>query len=259
MSSKVELRVDDEDVLIVTLNRPEMLNALDIETLHALSAAWDRAASTDIRCVVVTGAGKGFCAGADIKSPREGLDPSTSGLRHTYNPHVLAMAALEKPVIAAVNGVAAGAGLSLACAADIRVVADTARFVPSFATIGLVPDAGGTFFIPRILGYSRAFEWLASGRKLTADEAFGWGLANEVVSSENLEKRAIGLAHELAAQPGGGVALTKRALNLSARRHLTEQLDVEVELQNLALKAPGRAEARARMIENLAQKPSRTS
>lgn len=246
------VRVDrDGAVLLVTLDRPEALNALTTEMLHELTAVWELAAEPSVRAVVVTGAGRGFCAGADLMAPRADRDPAVSGLRHTYNPHITALVALEKPVIAAVNGAAAGAGLALACAADLRLAAPTAKFVPAFARIGLVPDSGATYLVPRILGYSRTFEWLTSGRAVLADEALAWGLVHEVVESEELVSTAMQKAHALADLPGLGVALTKRALTQSARGLLLEQLELEAQLQAEAVRAPGRAEARARALEQL--------
>lgn len=239
------------DVLLVTLNRPEQFNALTTELLHALTEAWAVAADPDVRAVVVTGAGRGFCAGADLKSARHG-NPATSGLRHTYNPHILAMTGLEKPVIAAVNGAAAGAGLALAFGADIRIASQQAKFVPAFGNIGLVPDSGATYLIPRLIGYSRTFEWLSSGRAVGADEALRWGLVNEVVPPDDVVPSALERAEVLAQVPGLALGLTKRALTSASRRLLVEQLELEVELQPLAVNAPGRAEARARLVERLA-------
>jgi 2-(1,2-epoxy-1,2-dihydrophenyl)acetyl-CoA isomerase len=244
------------DVLLVTLNRPEHFNALTTELLHALTAVWAEAAEPDVRAVVVTGAGRGFCAGADLTSTRNG-NPATSGLRHTYNPHILAMTGLEKPVIAAVNGAAAGAGLALAFGADIRIASQQAKFVPAFGNIGLVPDSGATYLIPRLIGYSRSFEWLASGRAVGADEALQWGLVNEVVPPDEVVPCALERAEALAQVPGLALGLTKRALTSASRRLLIEQLELEVELQPLAVNAPGRAEARARLVERLANGTNR--
>lgn len=241
----------DEDVLVVTLNRPEVYNALTPQMLHALTDAWAEAADPSVRAVVITGAGRGFCAGADLKASREGLSPATSGLRHTYNPHILALSELEKPVIAAVNGAAAGAGMGLAFAADIRIGTPQTKFVPAFVQIGLVPDSGVTYFLPRLLGYTRSFDWLSSGRPLLADEALDWGLLNAVTTPEYLLEEAMARAHRLAAMPGLGVGLTKRALTYASRVHLQQQLELEAELQPQATNAPGRAEARALMVERL--------
>ncbi|MEV8635632.1 enoyl-CoA hydratase-related protein [Streptosporangium sp. NPDC051023] len=238
-------------VLTVTLNRPERLNALDAATLYALADAWHEAADPAVRAVVVTGAGRGFCAGADLRAPRDTSRPGSTGLRHTYHPHVLAMAALDKPVIAAVNGPAAGAGLSLAAAADLRIAAEGAKFVPAFTAIGLVPDAGGAYFLPRLLGYARAYEWLATGRPLTAAEALTWGLVSEVVPAGELLSHATKLAHQMADAPGIALGLTKRLLNHGLNVGLAELLDEEARLQALAVAAPGRDQARARMVNRM--------
>ncbi|MEU8270795.1 enoyl-CoA hydratase-related protein [Sphaerisporangium sp. NPDC049002] len=241
----------DGPVLTVTLNRPQSLNALDAETLYALAEAWHEAADPEIRAVVVTGSGRGFCAGADLRAPADRSRPGINGLRHTYHPHVLAMAALEKPVIAAVNGAAAGAGLSLAAAADLRIASEEAKFVPAFTAVGLVPDAGGAYFLPRLLGYARAYEWLATGRRLTAAEALAWGLVSEVVPAGELLPRAARLAHQLAATPGCAVGLTKRLLDYGLNHGLAELLDEETRLQALAVAAPGRMRARAEVVGRL--------
>lgn len=243
----------DGNVLVVTLNRPELMNALDGATVDALSRAWIRATEPDVRAVVLTGAGRGFCAGADIRSPRP-ADGRPAGLRHTYNPMVLQLAELKVPVVAAINGTAAGAGLALACAADLRIMSGEAKLVPSFAAIGLIPDAGGTYFLTRLLGYSRAFDWLSSGRPLLAPEALEMGLANVVVAPEEVRERAVARAHELAAMPGLGVPLLKEALGRAVTGSLAEQVDLEARLQEQALAAPGRAEARAAMVAKLKER-----
>jgi len=237
----------DGAVLTVTLNRPERLNALDRDTLYALTDAWHEAADPEIRAVVVTGAGRGFCAGADLRASPDTSRPG-SGLRDIYHPHVLAMADLEKPVIAAVNGPAAGAGLSLAASADLRIAAEGARFVPAFTALGLVPDAGGGYFLPRLLGYARAYEWLLTGRSLTAAEALEWGLVSEVVPAGELLPAATRLAHLLADIPGRAAGLTKRLLGHGLGSGLAELLDEEARLQALAVAAPGRDRARAAVV-----------
>jgi len=239
----------DGDVLVVTLNRPEAMNAMNRALLEGLSIAWHEASDPAVRAVVVTGNGKGFCAGADLKGSGGDHHPGLSGLRHTYNTHVLGLASLEKPVIAAVNGAAAGAGLALACAADIRIASEAARFVPAFARIGLVPDAGASWFIPRLLGYSRAFEWLLSARPLSAAEALEWGLVLEVVPPEELLGRALERAHALAAVPGIAAALTKQLLSRAFDISLPEALEAENRTQPIAMAAPGRAEARAAVVK----------
>src|SRR5580765_2345103 len=161
----------DGGVLTITLNRPEVLNALTKAVHDGLKAAYREARGPDVRAVVLTGAGRGFCVGQDLTEFREGGGDIGTRLRSTYHPTILGLRALEKPVIAAVNGPAAGAGLSLACACDLRLAADTASFVPAFIGIGLIPDSGGSWTVTKLLGQARAFEWLTSNRKLGATEA----------------------------------------------------------------------------------------
>ena len=171
----------DGAVLTITLNRPDVLNAFNTAMHRGLAAALKDARDGGVRAVVLTGAGRGFCVGQDLTEFRDAPGDIGSRLRDNYHPNIRAIRALEKPVIAAVNGAAAGAGMSLACACDLRLAADTASFVPAFINIGLIPDSGGSYFVTRILGPARAFEWLTSGRKLTAADAHAWGLVNEVV------------------------------------------------------------------------------
>src|SRR3954469_8666675 len=191
----------DGAVLTITLNRPDVLNAFNADMHRALATALKEARSSDVRAVVVTGAGRGFCVGQDLTEFREAPGDIGSRLRENYHPNIRAIRALEKPVIAAVNGAAAGAGMSLACACDLRLAADTASFVPAFINIGLIPDSGGSYFVTRILGAARAFEWLASGKKLTAAEAHAWGLVTEVVEADRLAARTAELAARLADMP----------------------------------------------------------
>jgi 2-(1,2-epoxy-1,2-dihydrophenyl)acetyl-CoA isomerase len=221
-------------VLTITLNRPEVLNAFTSAMHKALAAALKEARSPDVRAVVVTGAGRGFCVGQDLTEFREAAGDIGARLRSTYHPNVLALRGLEKPVLAAINGPAAGAGISLACACDLRIAADDATFVPAFINIGLVPDSGSTYFVRRLLGTARAFEWLTSGRRLTAAEAHAWGLVSEVVEADRLLARAAELAAELAAMPTRGIALTKRLLDHAEHTTLEEQLELEAQLQAAA-------------------------
>ncbi len=242
------------EVLLITLNRPESLNAFD-ESLHAgLADAIFEAGSDEVRAVVLTGAGKGFCAGADLRATRS-KSTGNSTLRHTFNPNILALNALCKPLVTAVNGAAAGAGLALALAGDIRLAASGAKFVPAFVDIGLSPDNGVSFFASRLLGYGRAFEWLATGRRLMAAEALDLGLLTEVTPPEALLDRALEIAAHLAARPGLAVSLTKSLLQEASGGSLARQLELETEHQARAVNAPGRAEARARMVETLGRKP----
>ena len=225
----------DGSVLTITLNRPDVLNALNAAVHAGLGAALKDAARDDeIRAVVLTGAGRGFCVGQDLTEFREAAGDIGERLRSTYHPNILAIRALEKPVIAAVNGAAAGAGLSFACACDIRIAADTATFVPAFINIGLVPDSGGTYFVTRLLGPARALEWLACGRRLSAAEAHAWGLVSEVVEADALPARAAELAAAYAAAPTRGVGMTKRLFDHADDATLEEQLEWEAQLQAAA-------------------------
>ena len=224
----------DGAVLTITLNRPEVLNAFNAAMHTALADALTEAADPEVRAVVLTGAGRGFCVGQDLTEFREAPGDVGTRLRTNYHPNVLAIRGLEKPVIAAVNGAAAGAGLSFACACDLRLASDSASFVPAFINIGLVPDSGGTFFAVRLLGHARAFEWMTSGRKLTAAEAHAWGLVSEVVEGEGLAARAAEVAATLAAMPTRGIALTKQLFDRAGLNTLEEQLELEAQLQTAA-------------------------
>jgi 2-(1,2-epoxy-1,2-dihydrophenyl)acetyl-CoA isomerase len=237
------------NVMTMTLNRPDVLNAFNKAMHDALGAALKEARDPEVRAVVLTGAGRGFCVGQDLGEFREAPGDIGDRLRATYHPNVLAIRALEKPVIAAVNGAAAGAGMSFACACDLRIAADSASFVPAFINIGLIPDSGGTFFVTRILGYSRAFEWLASGRKLTAAEAHAWGLVSEVVEAERLPARAAEVAAEFAALPPIGVGMTKRLLDRADSSTLEEQLEREAQLQTAATRTEDFPEGVAAFLE----------
>jgi 2-(1,2-epoxy-1,2-dihydrophenyl)acetyl-CoA isomerase len=223
----------DGAVQTITLNRPDKMNAFT-RGMHAeLRDALKDARDPEVRAVVVTGAGRAFCAGQDLTEFGETADIGAA-LRATYHPNILAVRALEKPVIAAVNGACAGAGLSFACACDIRVAADAAAFVPGFIGIGLIPDAGGTYFIRRLLGASRAFEWMSSNRRLTAAEAHAWGLVSEVVEADALATRAADLAAFYAAMPTRAVGMTKRLFDHADNATLEEQLEHEAQLQAAA-------------------------
>jgi 2-(1,2-epoxy-1,2-dihydrophenyl)acetyl-CoA isomerase len=238
----------DGAVQTITLNRPEVFNAFN-RALHAgLRDAFKDARDPEVRAVVVTGAGRGFCAGQDLKEFSEPGDISEA-LRATYHPNVLAIRALEKPVIAAVNGACAGAGLSFACACDIRIASDAASFVPGFIGIGLVPDAGGTYFLHRLLGAPRAFEWMTSNRKLTAADAHAWGLVSEVVEADALASRAAELAAFYASLPTRAIGMTKRLFDHADSATLDEQLELEAQLQSVAAQSDDFREGVAAFIE----------
>jgi 2-(1,2-epoxy-1,2-dihydrophenyl)acetyl-CoA isomerase len=235
-------------VQTITLNRPEKMNAFTRGMHAALREALEEARDPEVRAVVVTGAGRAFCAGQDLTEFNEMGDVGV-GLRETYHPNVLAVRALEKPVIAAINGACAGAGLSFACACDIRIAADSAAFVPGFIGIGLIPDAGGTYFIHRLLGASRAFEWMSSNRRLTAAEAHSWGLVSEVVEADTLPARAAELAAFYAELPTRGIGLTKRLFDHADTATLDEQLEMEAQLQAAAAQTSDFREGVAAFLE----------
>jgi 2-(1,2-epoxy-1,2-dihydrophenyl)acetyl-CoA isomerase len=241
----------DGAVQTITLNRPEKMNAFT-RGMHAeLREALKQARDSEVRAVVVTGAGRAFCAGQDLTEFGETGDIGAT-LRATYHPNVQAVRALEKPVIAAVNGACAGAGLSFACACDIRIAADSASFVPGFVGIGLIPDAGGTFFINRLLGAARAFEWMSSNRRLTAAEAHAWGLVSEVVETDALAARAAELAAFYAALPTRAIGMTKRLFDHAATATLDEQLEHEAQLQAAAAQSEDFKEGVAAFLEKRA-------
>ena len=220
----------DGAVQTITLNRPDKLNAFT-QTLHAeLHEALEQARDPAVRAVVITGAGRGFSAGQDLTAFGESGDVAAM-LRATYHVNVLAIRSLEKPVIAGVNGVCAGAGLSLACACDLGVASDAAFFVPGFVGIGLIPDSGGTFFLQRLLGTPRAFEWMTSNRRLTAAEAHEWGLVSEVIEADSFPARLAERAAGLAAGPTQAIAATKRLFDQAATSTLEEQLEREAAAQ----------------------------
>lgn len=238
----------DGAVQTITLNRPDVLNALDGETKRLLLDAVREARDSAVRSVVLTGAGRGFCAGQDLGEFGEAPDIGAA-LRAGYHPVALGIRALEKPVLAAVNGAAAGAGLSLACLCDIRIAADSATFSPGFIRIGLVPDSGGSFFLARLLGPARAFEWMSTGRRLGAEEALAWGLVSEVVPADGLAVRAAALAAELASLPTRAIAMNKRLFDHAWTATLEEQLELEAQLQTAAARSEDFAEGVAAFKE----------
>jgi 2-(1,2-epoxy-1,2-dihydrophenyl)acetyl-CoA isomerase len=225
------LTAQEGAVFTITLNRPDVFNAFNAALHAGLHEALEEAADPAVRAVVITGAGRGFCAGQDLKEFQEMPESIRERLESTYHPNIRLIRGLEKPVIAAVNGPCAGAGLSLACACDIRVASDAATFVPGFIGIGLIPDSGGSWFIHRLLGFARAFEWMTSNRRLTAAEAHAWGLVSEVVEAESFPARTAEFAAECAARPTRGVGLTKRLFDHAYTASLDEQLELEAELQ----------------------------
>jgi len=239
----------DGAVLTITLNRPDVLNALNRAVHAGIYAALEQAKDPAVRAVVITGAGRGFCVGQDLQEFSSGAGDVAQNLRDNYHRNVLAIRALEKPVIAAVNGAAAGAGMSLALACDARIAADSASFVPAFIKIGLVPDSGGTWLVRRLLGAARAFEWLTTGRRVDAEEARSMGLVNEVVPTDHLQARAHEVAELYAAMPTRAVWHTKRLLDAAEDATFAEQLELEASTQAELTKTPDFTEGVAAFLE----------
>jgi 2-(1,2-epoxy-1,2-dihydrophenyl)acetyl-CoA isomerase len=247
-----DLRFEIADgVATITLDRPEALNSLTIPLKHELLAALDRSASDPaVRAIVLTGAGRAFCAGQDLRERLEpGAPPLEVELRERYNPIILAMRGLEKPIVGAINGVAAGAGASLAFACDLRLAADGASFLLAFGRIGLIPDSGATWFLPRLIGAARAAELALLGDAVTAAEAERFGLVTRVVPAGTLLSDARALASRLAGMAPRALALTKRALEQSWSASLEEQLETEAELQGIAGATADHAEGVAAFVE----------
>lgn len=224
-----------DQVGIITLNRPDKLNAFNREMALLMQETLDRCAQPDVRAILITGAGKGFSAGQDLA---EVVDPNGPGMNRIlsehYNPIVTRIRRLEKPVIAAVNGVAAGAGANLALCCDIVVAAPHASFIQAFSKIGLIPDTGGTYFLPRLIGYQRASALMMLGDKVGAEEALAMGMIYKILSGEDFQAAAFQLAATLAAMPTRGLAFTKKALEWSMTHSLHEQLMNEDKLQQRA-------------------------
>lgn len=231
MDSIIFTQVDN--LAILKLNRPKAYNSFNREMALSLQAALKKCANDDsIRAVLLTGEGRAFCAGQDLK---EIVDPNgpplTTILTEHYNPLVRQIRALPKPVIAAVNGVAAGAGANLALACDVAIATKSASFIQAFSKIGLIPDSGGTFFLPRLIGLQKASALMMLGDKVSADEAEQMGMIYKVFEDEIFGESALKLAQKLANMPTKGLAMTKHALNQSFVNTLNEQLDLEGELQ----------------------------
>lgn len=237
---KILLVEKTEGVCIITLNRPDKLNAFNDElSFQLIDALKEAEKDASVRAVVLTGAGRGFCSGQDLANRKfsdasEARPSLSDSIRRRYNPMVIRIRRMEKPVIAAVNGVAAGAGSSLALACDLRVVAENANFIQSFSKVGLVPDSGATFILPRLLGATRAFELMLTAEKLSAKEAFEMGIINKLVPQEKVLEEAVALAKQLARGPGKAFGLTKRALNAAIFPDLEERLEYEAYLQEIA-------------------------
>lgn len=225
-----------ESVALITMNRPDKLNAFDRSMALLLQAKLDEAASLkEVRCVVLTGTGKGFSAGQDLAEITEPQGPSMSQiLSEHYNPIVRRIRNMPKPVIAAVNGVAAGAGANIALCCDIVVAASSASFIQAFSRIGLIPDSGGTWFLPRLIGWQKALALAMLGEKVSALEAERLGMVYDVYRDEEFQQKVTELASRLSQMPTHGLALTKHAFNQSMSNSLEAQLDLEDHFQQEA-------------------------
>ncbi len=230
------LLVETRDaVRIVTLNRPEVLNAINARLgEELLDALRDAEQAGEVRCVLLAGAGRGFCAGADLKDHTPGETSLGDLLRDRYNRIVLRMRTMEKPVVAAVGGVAAGAGCNLALAADLRIASDRASFIEVFTRVGLIPDSGGTWLLPRLVGVGRALEMMFLAEPVDAETAGRLGLVNRVVPHEELMPRALEWAVRLAQGPTRAYGLIKRGVDHNLAVDLRAGLEYEACLQEIA-------------------------
>lgn len=217
----------------ITLNRPETYNSYNRDMALTLQAHLDDCANDEaVRCVYITGAGKGFCSGQDLS---EAMSPSAEDfermVREHYNATILRMRNMEKPIIAAVNGVAAGAGANLALAADIVVAKNSASFIQAFSNIGLIPDSGGTYFLPRLVGMQRAAALMMTAEKVSGPDAVAMGMIFKSYADETFEEESKKMAMKLAQMPTKGIGLTKQLLNSTYNNTLEEQLDMEKHVQ----------------------------
>ncbi len=240
MSEKTILFTVEEGIGTITLNRPDVLNAFNDQMFAEMRDVLKRAErDVSIRCLVITGAGRAFCAGQDLASLKPALEkgePLAYGdlLRRTYNPLILKLRTMEKPIIAAINGVAAGAGFSLALACDVRLAAQSARFTQAFVRIGLVPDSGSTFFLPRIVGWTKAIELAMTGEPIDAQTAAELGLVTAVVPTEELQATTRQWAERFARAPTRALGLMKRAFHRALTCTLEEALEYEAYMQEIA-------------------------
>ncbi len=254
MSPAFILSETDQSVARITLNRPEVLNSFDRQMAVQLREALEAAAlDPAIRAVLLTGAGRAFCAGQDLAEviPAADAPPTDLGdiVHDSYNPIIRAIRQIEKPVVCAVNGAAVGAGANLALACDIVLASSGASFMQVFVKIGLIPDSGGTFFLPRIVGLQRATAMMMLGEKIPATRALETGMIYQVCEPEALLESALAVARTLAALPTRALGLTKRGLNASFENGLDAQLEMEEELQRLAGRTKDYAEGVTAFVE----------
>jgi len=246
---------DNGGVRKLILNRPDVLNALNADILKALAAALHEAERDGaVRCLVITGAGRAFSSGQDLGDVRNRYESGNPIdfdhlLRTLYNPVIVKIRTMGKPVVASVNGIAAGAGCSLAIACDMRIAAESAGFIQAFINVGLVPDAGSTFMLPRLIGVSRAMEMASTARRIPSDEALGIGLVNEVVPDSELASATTAFAQKLANMPTRAIGLAKRAINAAWNADLETQLNYEAMLQSTASQTHDHREGVAAFLE----------
>ncbi len=241
----------DNGTLTITLNRPESYNSFNEQMKKELNDALKEAdKDAAVRCIVLRGAGeKAFCSGQDLKEHRGSKRSLKDSLDKSYNPIIRKIRSIEKPVVAMINGVAAGAGCSLALACDMRVMASDAYMMQAFVNIGLVPDTGAHWFLPRLAGMTRAFEYAATGRKIPADECLQAGLVNRVVKGAELEAAVAELASSLAQAPTRAIGLMKRAFNKALHTDLDSLLDYEAVIQQVASETDDHREGIQAFIE----------
>jgi 2-(1,2-epoxy-1,2-dihydrophenyl)acetyl-CoA isomerase len=243
----------DEGVLTITLNRPDVLNAFNRKMTTEIQDALKQAErDANARCIVFTGAGRAFSSGEDLKARQaegEGSGSFNSTLRERYNPIVLKMRNMEKPIIGSINGVAAGAGLSIALACDLRIASEKASFIEVFVRVGLIPDSGASFLLPRLVGLGKALEMAFLGDSIDAQEAYRIGLVNRVVAPGELESTTKELAQRLAKGPTRAIGLAKRNMNRALEIGLTDTLEYEVHAQEAAGASADYKEGLAAFIE----------
>ncbi|HKQ74866.1 MAG TPA: enoyl-CoA hydratase [Blastocatellia bacterium] len=229
----------EDGVKRITFNNPTRRNSIDFDTIRAFAEAIKQSAEDETRVVVITGAGDSFCAGADLQSvnPSGAIRDVTTDIREGVNPSVLAMRNLPKPIIARVHGHAAGVGCNYALAADIIIASDQAFFTQAFVKIGLMPDGGGTYFLPRLVGYNKAFELMALGDSIPARQAFEMGMINRVAPFAELDETVNALAERLAKAPAIAIAKIKAGLSASPQSDLASALEFEAVNQGVCFRS----------------------
>lgn len=246
----------ENGIATLTLNRPDVFNAINDEISYELQDALKECTrNPEIRVVVFTGAGKAFCSGQDLKAIAGSKDRSLAeSLHKRYNPIIRAMRAMPKPIIGKINGVAAGAGCSLALACDITIAVETANFIEIFVNVGLVLDSGSSYFLPRLVGSARAFEMATTAQKVSATQAAEWGLINRCVAADKIDEEVLTLANWYAQAPTKAIGLMKKMLERSGTSTLDQMLEYEAYCQEIAGKSEDYNEGKSAFIEK--RKPS---